>query len=266
MGLASLHTIWMREHNRLASQLALLNPSWNDEKLFQEARKIVAAMMQHITYSEWLPLILNKQHMNSLQLTPKKKGFSDSYDPGIDASIRNAFATAAFRFGHTLVRSVFHRVDDSGKKMGNNNMLLKDMFARPNAIFEPNGKGVSTLVRGLLLDPVQTPDRFVSNQLTNHLFEDPRGQSLDLAALNIQRGRDHGIPPYNVWRVWCGLPRAMTFGTGRGGLTDHGADAAAKLQRVYAYVNHLHLFIKRAWDWSTATRNMCGNNAPSLSP
>ncbi|XP_064603358.1 peroxidasin-like [Liolophura sinensis] len=242
MALASLHTIWMREHNRLASQLALLNPGWNDERLFQEARKIVAAMMQHITYSEWLPLILNKRQMNSLQLTPKKKGFSDSYDPGIDASIRNAFATAAFRFGHTLVRSVFHRVDDSGKRMGNNNMLLKDMFARPTAIFEPYGKGVSTMVRGLLLDPLQTSDRFMSNQLTNHLFEDPRGQSLDLAALNIQRGRDHGIPPYNVWRVWCGLPRAMTFGTGRGGLTDHTADAAAKLQRVYANPDDIDLF------------------------
>lgn len=54
--LAALHTLLLREHNRVADVLAGLNPLWSDEKLFQEARRVVVAEIQHITYQEWLPL------------------------------------------------------------------------------------------------------------------------------------------------------------------------------------------------------------------
>lgn len=58
VNLALTHTIWMREHNRVVNQLARLHPDWNDEALFQEGRRIVVAEMQHITYNEFLPIIL----------------------------------------------------------------------------------------------------------------------------------------------------------------------------------------------------------------
>lgn len=60
VGLAALQNIWAREHNRLATELAKLNSHWPDEILFQEARKIVIAEIQYITYNEFLPLILGK--------------------------------------------------------------------------------------------------------------------------------------------------------------------------------------------------------------
>jgi len=56
--LTVIHTIWMREHNRVAKTLAILNPTWSRETVFQEARRIVIAEFQHITYNEFLPTLL----------------------------------------------------------------------------------------------------------------------------------------------------------------------------------------------------------------
>ena len=75
-----LHTVWMREHNRVAGELAKAQPEWDDETLYQEARRVVVAQMQHITYNEWLPIILGAKYMEKWQMGPKDEGFSDSYN------------------------------------------------------------------------------------------------------------------------------------------------------------------------------------------
>ena len=103
--LTVMHTLWLREHNRIASQLLLLNSHWDDERLFQESKRIVTAQMQHITYNEWLPIILGMNYVDDFNLKPTDFGHNTQYDSEVNPSITNAFATAAFRFGHSLVQS-----------------------------------------------------------------------------------------------------------------------------------------------------------------
>ena len=110
-GLIAQHTIWLREHNRLAERLVQLNPHWNDDRIFYEARKIVGAQMQHITYNEWLPLVLGERVINVFDLRLKRRGFYYGYNESVNPTAANAFGTAAFRFGHSLIPKKLNRCD-----------------------------------------------------------------------------------------------------------------------------------------------------------
>lgn len=104
--LTSMHLIWARHHNYLARNLAKINPHWDDDQLFQESRKILGAQMQHITYNEFLPILLSENLTRIIGLKPNAKTeFSDGdlYDDTVNPSIANHFAAAAFRFAHTLI-------------------------------------------------------------------------------------------------------------------------------------------------------------------
>ncbi|XP_046548359.1 peroxidase-like [Haliotis rubra] len=240
MALATLHTIWVREHNRMAKELGSLNPSWDDERLFQETRKIVGAKIQHITYKEFLRKVLNGNILNAFDINPKIVGFQDTYDPRIDASIRNGFAGAAFRFGHSLVRTMFSQMNNDYR--GHEDLMLSRSFGNTSYVIKDNGDGINKIVRGLVTDNINKFDRYMTPQLTQHLFEDGVGHRLDLAALNIQRGRDHGLPSYNEWRKWCQLPVARSFSKGQGGLVDLPQDAIDKLRDVYEHPDDIDLF------------------------
>ena len=56
--LGGMHVIWVRQHNHIAQRLAKIT-SWSSYKIFQEARKIIGAMLQFITYKHYLPKILS---------------------------------------------------------------------------------------------------------------------------------------------------------------------------------------------------------------
>lgn len=94
--LTAIHTLWLREHNRVAKILSEHNPAWDDETLFQETRKIVIAEMQHITYNEWLSLILGKKYFTKIQKY-------NQYDENVNPSVSNEFATAAVRVLKSLM-------------------------------------------------------------------------------------------------------------------------------------------------------------------
>ncbi|XP_042204888.1 peroxidasin-like protein isoform X2 [Homarus americanus] len=229
--LASMHTLWLRVHENLVTQLARLNPHWDDETLYQESRRIVVALIQQTTYREFLPLVLGDNLMQEYDLYPRTRGLYDTYDPSVDSSIANSFGTAAYRFGHTLVNDVLR---GSGK-----NVTLSGSFMDPHVLHE-SGTSPSDLLSGLANSHSQAADSYLVPTLTNKLFARPdEPVGLDLMALNIQRGRDHGLPPYTVWRKACGLSAVSSFPQ-LGKVTS--PQVAFTLSSLYGSVDDVDLF------------------------
>ena len=77
--LGAIHVLFLREHNRVARALKVLNPGFDDERLFQESRRIVNAEYQHIIYNEFLPIMIGKTFLDNFGLSPLTSGFSDAY-------------------------------------------------------------------------------------------------------------------------------------------------------------------------------------------
>lgn len=104
-GLTIIHILLLREHNRLADQLQIINPQWDDETVFQEARRIINAQFQHISYYEWLPIFLGRENMlkNRLIFQTTPGSYVNDYNPNIDPSVLNSHATAAFRYFHSQI-------------------------------------------------------------------------------------------------------------------------------------------------------------------
>uniref|UniRef100_T1KRS7 Clip domain-containing protein n=1 Tax=Tetranychus urticae TaxID=32264 RepID=T1KRS7_TETUR len=235
-GLTTLHMLFLREHNRLADKLSYLNPSWNDETIYQEARRILAAVIQHITYNEWMPLIIGRRVMKEFNLMLKPSGYSFDYDPHLNGGILNSFATAAYRF-HTLIQGVFKLMNNHGKIT--NKLLLRNLFNNPESIYQ---KGAfDEYLNCLTGQPTQTFDQFFSQELTNHLFQEhDREFGMDLISLNIQRGRDHGLPGYNEFRKACGLPPIRSFQELSVVMRQGSAE---RMSKIYKSVDDIDLFI-----------------------
>lgn len=196
-GLVAMHTLFVREHNRLCDQIAAANPTFTDEDIYQAARRTVVSLMQVITYNEFLPILLGP---NAL---PAYAG----YDSAVDASINNEFSTAAYRFGHSMLSPQLLRYNELGYPIPEGNLALMDAFFNPSRILD-EGR-IEPLLRGLASQYAQQIDPHIIDDVRNFLFGIPGAGGLDLASLNIQRGRDHGLASYNAMRVDYGLaPRA----------------------------------------------------------
>ncbi|XP_073730199.1 eosinophil peroxidase-like isoform X2 [Misgurnus anguillicaudatus] len=198
--LTSLHVLFMREHNRLARALRVLNPSWSSETLYQEARKIVGAYHQVMVVRDYLPHIVGPDTFN------RHFGVYPGYNEKVDPSIANVFATAAFRFGHLTIQPMVFRLDEHYQNHPQfpSVPLFEAFFSPWRVIFEG---GIDPLLRGLIGQPAKlnTQDHMMVDALREKMFAFIRPIASDLASLNLQRSRDHGIPGYNAWRQFCGL-------------------------------------------------------------
>ena len=182
----SIHTVWMREHNRIAADIANSNPNDDDNTLFQKARRLVVAEWQNIVYSEWLPIIIGSEAIDKNQLKVHRQ--HNGYKKTIDPSAINSFATAAFRFGHTLIQGTVNLVSKDGKETSQ--YQLRDNYFNTALYLQNDGETMVQMLKGLTTQASQKFDQYASEDLTNHLFpEEGHNFGSDLIARNIQRGK-----------------------------------------------------------------------------
>ncbi|MHC5001780.1 MAG: peroxidase family protein, partial [Planctomycetota bacterium] len=226
VGLISMHTLFMREHNRQALEIAAAQPELTGEQIFQRARARVGAIVQVITYKEFLPLLLG----------PDALGPYDGYDPEVNPSIANLFSAAAYRVGHTLLSPVLLRLQPDGQPIPEGHLQLADAFFAPWRLTDEGG--IEPILRGFASSPAQEVDVMIIDDVRHFLFLAPDPTFLDLPAINMQRGRDHGLPSYAQARVELNLEPVETF-------ADISSDPAVQsaLATVYGSVDQIDPWI-----------------------
>ena len=205
IALTAIHHVFHSEHNRLVGQiesvLATASPElqagyaadgyWDrNERLFQAARFINEMEYQHLAVEEFV---------RRVQPTVDNPPLNESaYHSELNAAISAEFAHVVYRFGHSMLTETLPRTYADGT---HEEMTLLDAFLNPHA-FTKNGtltpdEATASLVRGLTLQPGNAIDEFVTETLRNELL----GLPLDLATINLARGRDVGVPPLQEARA-----------------------------------------------------------------
>jgi len=230
--LTSMHLIWHREHNRVATYcMSQLPFGSDDETIFQEARKIVRAELQAITFNEWLPLVLGPNGMPSYS----------GYDPTVNAQISLEFSTSAYRAFHSMIGAVYQGPEGF-------DIPLRDAFWPNDELLEFGSVGIDQILGGMADHEAQRLDLdFVGDLRGNggvnpDPFEGSYSEPFDLASRNIQRGRELGVPSFNDVREALGLSRYTNFEDISTMIKSDGTTQAEALAEVYDDIDNIDLY------------------------
>ncbi|XP_077966931.1 dual oxidase 2-like [Styela clava] len=230
--LLTFGVLWFRHHNYLARRVRQSHPEYSDEKVFNEARILNIAIHQRIIMYEWLPIFLGEcGNSSKCQNISDYTGYKSSVHPGIT----HVFQSAAMRFGHTLVPpGVFRRTaynpdtktceflnttrftagDRHGfeeKHVGNKGLRTCNTYWNSIEAVSEDKNAISALLMGMASQICEREDNIITPDLRGSVFGPLEFSRRDLMAINIQRGRDHGLPDYNTARESLGLERRNTF-------------------------------------------------------
>ncbi len=225
VGLTVMHTLFMREHNYWADRIREAVPELYGEGIYQRARAMVAAEIQCITYNEFLPILLGEDAFEAYE----------GYQPELNATISNEFAVAAYRIGHTMLSPQLIRLDAELSPIDAGPLPLRNAFFNPAEVID---YGIEPYLRGLASQTAQEIDNYVVDDVRNFLFGAPGEGGFDLPSLNLQRGRDHGLPSYNDVRAVYGLPAISDFDD-----VSSDPDVQARLQAAYGTVDDMDLWV-----------------------
>ncbi|MEM9128134.1 MAG: peroxidase family protein [Pseudomonadota bacterium] len=239
VGLTTLQTLLVREHNHWADRLVGLHPGWTDEQVFQAARSIVEFEIQTITYRDWLPLLL----AGNEALAPVAAVLAPSagHDPSVDGQISTEFSTAAFRVGHTMVASKVPLMDAAGGSDPDADLSVMQAFFNTAPFL---GGGMDDLLRSQTGTAAQQVDTKMIDDLNFFLVTGDGVSGFSLAALNILRGRDHGLAGYLETRAaLLGDIDPMSVAADDFSVITSDATLQAQLAQVYDSVHDVDLWV-----------------------
>uniref|UniRef100_A0A1B0D784 Uncharacterized protein n=1 Tax=Phlebotomus papatasi TaxID=29031 RepID=A0A1B0D784_PHLPP len=191
-------SLFFRHHNRLCLILSTLNSHWDDERLFQEARRICIAQYQHVILNEFVPSFFGPKATDEVTFD-----FGEP-DPRARATTANEFASCAYRIFHAFVPDNFIMVD----RMGNEETITMSDSIRNTTILRTR---YEPILQGMMRQRVNLEG--FGQEILTKVFKSPeRGDmGLDLLAADIQRGRDHGLNSYVKYLEYCGYKNIKTF-------------------------------------------------------
>lgn len=251
IGLTMIHHVFHSEHNRMVDEtkrvaleaaeegdLAFLNewllvkvtevPSdlsalvWDGARLFQAARFVTEMEYQHLVFEEF-----------ARKMQPDIDAFLFEPDPDLDPAIFAEFANVVYRFGHSMLNENVDRIHADGTA---DSMSLFQAFLNPVA-YDNDGslthdQAAGAIIRGMSGQLGNEIDEFVTNTLRNQLL----GIPLDLASINIARGRDTGMPTLNEARAKF---QEMAFGDSQLEPYKNWIDFALNLKNPASIVNFI---------------------------
>ncbi|MCH2380560.1 MAG: hypothetical protein MK228_03485, partial [Nitrososphaerales archaeon] len=216
IALTAVNTLFVREHNRIAEEILNDNPEFSDEEIFQMARKINTAIIQSITYNEFIPSL-------GIELEPYV-----AYDESVNPQISHLFSVVAFRIGHSQIGEQFVLVNETDVEQ---TIPMHEGFFNPSIIQK---HGIDSIIKGIFVTKQQASDIYYHDSIRNFLFEEPGRGGLDLCVLDIIRARDHGIPDYNSIREEIGLMSVTEFDE-----ISSDQEVIRRLSQTYRNVNEL---------------------------
>ncbi|MEU9558701.1 peroxidase family protein [Streptomyces fumanus] len=216
-GVTAVETLIAREHNRIVDALPA---SLDEQEKFEIARRVVIAEVQYITYNEFLPA-------HGIRL-PGYRG----YDPTVNATLSNEFSTVGYRI-HSMIHSGFPMETERSRYTDEQMRKFRDMGfnidpsedpdkvklqfvlaqARDNPMVLPM-VGLGPFLQGLGSKAQYHNDEQIEREIRDVLCSAPDADPkcvFDLGALDVERGRDHGMPSYNEMRRAYGLPAKTSF-------------------------------------------------------
>jgi hypothetical protein len=223
--LTAMHTLFVREHNLQCERIKEAHPDWNDEQIYQHARKVVSGIITAIAYEEWLPTL-------GVPVPPYL-----GYDPAVHPGMFNVFSAAAFRLGHTFLSTNLPRRDNLARQVAQGDILLRHAFFNPVEVL--NSGGVEPMLKGMAHQMQQNFDHRVVDDVRNFLFGPPGAGGRDLIAINIQRGRERGLADFNTIRFEFGLSKYTSFME----MFDGDEALAAAFQTAFGSVDNVDAWI-----------------------
>jgi hypothetical protein len=245
VGLALLHTLFMLEHNAICERLRREFPTWSDDHLYEKARLINVAVMAKIHTTEWTPAIIAHPttkyamratwsgivgerlrrrfgHLGSGELLSGIPG-SETDHHGVPYSLTEEFV-AVYRM-HPLLPDEF-----SFRAVARDNLLEERTFPELGALHARNRLEEIGVANAFYSFGIAHPGAISLHNYPRFLqhLDRPDGTRLDLAATDILRIRERGVPRYNQFRRLFRLRPAKSFAE----LTDD-PDEAERMRQIY---------------------------------